>query len=200
MSVARHPTLFEEAGSALAGTWLLLAGRGEARGYFDFSQRGLAGSFIPLVLACVTLVTFLGMGPADQSISAAMQVFVLGAIATLRYSALRVILPPLGASDAFRPYMVASNWASAIAVAAVMVLTFGVAFVAALILGPTSGETLVGLVLALWVAVAIAIVVIEINILRIVAGLGAGEIILALAVQLLAVLTGFALIGRLVQG
>lgn len=200
MSVARHSTLVQEAGWAMGGTWRLLLGRGEARSYFDFSQRGLAGSFIPLVLASVVFVVFIGMGPAGHSVSAAMQIFILGAIATLRFSALRVILPRLDALHAFRPYMVASNWASAIAIAAVMVLTFGVVFVAALILGPSSGETLVGLVLALWAGVAVAVMVIEINILRIVAGLGVAEIVLALAAQLFAILAGFYLIGQIVQG
>lgn len=201
MTAASRSSLFQEAGLALGGTWRLLLGRTEARAYFDFSQRGLAGSFIPLVLATVVLVGFIGAGSAGQTgISAAMQIFILGAIATLRLSALRVILPRLDALHAFRPYMVASNWASAILFVAIVGITLGTVFVAALILGPASGPTLVGLVLTLWGAVAIALLVIEVNILRIVAALGATEIALALAAQLFAILAGFYLIGQFFQG
>lgn len=201
MAAASRSSLFQEAAWAMGGTWRLLLGRPEARAFFDFSQRGLAGSFIPLVIATVVLVGFIGAGSAGQTgISAAMQIFILGAIATLRFSALRIVLPRLDALHAFRPYMVASNWASAILFAAMMAITFGGVFVAALILGPASGSTLVGMVLALWGAVGFALLVIEINILRIVARLGAAEIVLALAAQLFAILAGLYLIGQIFQG
>ncbi|WMT87446.1 hypothetical protein NO932_02230 [Pelagibacterium sp. 26DY04] len=201
MAAASRSSLFQEAAWAMGGTWRLLLGRPEARAFFDFSQRGLAGSFIPLVIATVVLVGFIGAGSAGQTgISAAMQIFILGAIATLRFSALRIVLPRLDALHAFRPYMVASNWASAILFATMMAVTFGGVFVAALILGPASGSTLVGMVLALWGAVGFALLVIEINILRIVARLGAAEIVLALAAQLFAILAGLYLIGQIFQG
>jgi hypothetical protein len=200
VSAVSQSSLFQEAGWALGGTWRLLTGREEARAYFDFSQRGLAGSFIPLVLAAVVLVGFIGLGAGSTGVSPATQIFILGAIAVLRYSALRVILPRLGALDAFRPAMVASNWASAILFAAIVPITFGTAFIGALVLGPASGNTLVSFILTLWAALSLALVVIEVNILRIVARLRATEIVLALAGQLFAILAGLYVISRLFQG
>lgn len=200
MSAASQSSLFQEAGWALGGTWRLLMGREEARAYFDFSQRGLAGSFIPLVLATVGLVGFIGLGAAETGVSAATQIFILGAIAVLRFSALRVALPRFGALHAFRPSMVASNWAPAILFAAIVPVTFAAAFIGALVLGPASGSTLVSFVLMLWAAMALGLVVIEVNILRIVARLRAPEIVLALAAQLFAILFGLYLISRLFQG
>ena len=199
MIAARRPTLFQEAAWALGGTWRLLLGKRDARAHFDFSQRGLAGSFIPLVLATVVMVIFIGMGSAGQTgVSAAMQMFILGAIGTLRFTAMRLILPRLDALHAFRPCMVASNWASAILFSLILAATLGTALLAAMALGPTARDTIVGIVLLLWAAVGIALVVIEINILRIVAGLGATEIVLVLAAQLFAILAGFYLIGQIV--
>lgn len=201
MAAIRRSTLFEEAGWALGGTWRLLMGQDQARSHFDFSQRGLAGSFVPLVLACVVLVGFIGAGSAGQTgVSPATQMFFLGAIATLRLTALRMILPRLDALHAFRPYMVASNWANAIGLALIVPATFASVFIAALILGPASGQTLVGMVLMLWGAAALGLLVIEINILRIVARLGAAEIVLVLFAQLFAVLAGLYVIGLLFQG
>jgi uncharacterized membrane protein len=96
--------------------------------------------------------------------------------------------------------MVASNWASAILFAAIVPITFGTAFIGALVLGPASGNTLVSFILTLWAALSLALVVIEVNILRIVARLRATEIVLALAGQLFAILAGLYVISRLFQG
>lgn len=189
-----HTTLLGEASGALEGTRLLLRGRPEAIACFDFSQRGLAGSFIAPVLACVAIVVFFGMaaGPARPFPSPAGQVFICGALMTLRLGALRLVLSQLGALDAFRPYMVASNWASAIGAVGLLVATVIVTVGLALLLGPSSAQIIVGLILMLWAAAAIALLVIEINIYRLIARLGPAEIALALLAQI-GVLTAGAL-------
>jgi len=62
------PTFVEEALDAARGAWALVLGRQDAANYFDFSQRGLIGSFIALVLAIAVSVfgpQLLGVGPAS---------------------------------------------------------------------------------------------------------------------------------------
>ncbi|AEQ50105.1 hypothetical protein [Pelagibacterium halotolerans] len=197
----RQSTLLEEARWAAGGTWRLVLGRRDALSFFDFSQRGLAGSFIPLVVAFVVFAGFTGIGAAArQTMSPAGQLFICGALITARFFALRVVLPRLDALHAFRPVMVASNWANAIAVGGLVAATFGVAFVGALMLGPTAGETLVGIILTLWAAIAIATFVAEINILRLVAGLNGGEVLMVLGAQVVALILAVFILAQLPLG
>lgn len=187
----RSTTLFEEATLALGGTWRLLLGRADAGYHFDFSRRGLAGSFIPLVIANVLLAGFLGTGGQMQGgYSPAMQIFGAGLLTIFRYGAMRLILPQLSALHAFRPFMVASNWSMAIGVFAMLGATFAGAFLAALFLGPGGGNAIVSLILLLWLGLAGAMLAVEINIYRLVVGLKAGEIVMVVMAQFVAMLIG----------
>lgn len=194
----RRSTLFEEAGRAVGGMWRLLLGRRDALSRFDFSQRGLAGSFIPLVVAFVVFTAITGMGAAAQrTLSPTGQLFIFGALITARFGALRIVLPRLDSLHAFRPVMVASNWINAIAVGGLVVTTFCVAFVGALVLGPASGETIVGIILTLWAAIAIAMLIAEINILRLVAALKGSEVVMVLAAQVFALILAVFILAQL---
>lgn len=194
----RRSTLFEEAIRAVGGIRRLLLGRPDALARFDFSQRGLAGSFIPLVLAFVAFVAFMGLGSTPgQTLSAASQLFICGALVSARFVALRLVLPRLDALHAFRPVLTASNWSNAIALAAILLATLVVAFVGALILGPDSGSTLVNIVLVIWAALALATFTVEINILRLVAGLRGGEVVMVLAAQVFALILAIFILAQL---
>lgn len=197
----RGSTLLEEAGRAVGGMLRLVLGRRDATSRFDFSQRGLAGSFIALIVAFVAFTAITGMGAAvRQTMSPTGQLFIIGTLVAARFVALRVVLPRLNALHAFRPVMVASNWVNAIAVGGLVAATFCLAFVGALMLGPTAGETLVAIILTLWVAIAIATFVAEVNILRLVAALGGGEIVMVLAAQVFALILAIFILAQLPLG
>lgn len=197
----RGSTLLEEAGRAVGGMLRLVLGRRDATCRFDFSQRGLAGSFIALIVAFVVFTAITGMGAAvRQTMSPTGQLFIIGTLVAARFVALRISLPRLDALHAFRPVMVASNWVNAIAVGGLVAATFCLAFVGALMLGPTAGETLVAIILTLWVAIAIATFVAEVNILRLVAALGGGEIVMVLAAQVFALILAIFILAQLPLG
>tara|TARA_R110002051_G_scaffold321099_2_gene407859 strand:+ start:646 stop:1248 length:603 start_codon:yes stop_codon:yes gene_type:complete len=197
----RGLTLLEEAGRAVGGMLRLVLGRRDATSRFDFSQRGLAGSFIALIVAFVVFTAITGMGAAvRQTMSPTGQLFIIGTLVAARFVALRISLPRLDALHAFRPVMVASNWVNAIAVGGLVAATFCLAFVGALMLGPTAGETLVAIILTLWVAIAIATFVAEVNILRLVAALGGGEIVMVLAAQVFALILAIFILAQLPLG
>jgi hypothetical protein len=197
----RGSTLLEEAGRAFGGMLRLVLGRRDATSRFDFSQRGLAGSFIALIVAFVVFTAITGMGAAvRQTMSPTGQLFIIGTLVAARFVALRVVLPRLNALHAFRPVMVASNWVNAIAVGGLVAATFCLAFIGALMLGPTAGETLVAIILTLWVAIAIATFVAEVNILRLVAALGGGEIVMVLAAQVFALILAIFILAQLPLG
>jgi hypothetical protein len=194
----RQSTLFEEAVRALGGTWRLLLGRSDALSRFDFSQRGLAGSFIPLVLAFVAFVVFMGLGSGQgPTVSGAGLLFICGALVSARFVALRLVLPRLDAQHGFRPALVASNWSNAIVLAALLIATVVGAFVGALVLGPDAGAVLVDIVLVAWAALAIAAFTVEVNILRLAVGLRGGEVFMVLAAQVFALILAVFILAQL---
>ncbi|SDG61235.1 hypothetical protein SAMN04487974_104245 [Pelagibacterium luteolum] len=189
MGVAtRQSSLIDEALAAIGGTWRLLLGRADAGYHFDFSQRGLAGSFVPLVMVNAVMAGLMGM--TGQGPSPAMQLFSSGLLLGLRYGAMRMVLPQLKALHAFRPFMVASNWSGTVVLMAALVASLGLGFIAAMLLGPAAGDTIVGLILTLWAGVALAMLVIEINIYRLVVGLNFTEIVIVVMAQFVALLAG----------
>ena len=187
--VDRRSKLIEEGASAVGGTWNLMLGRPDALSRFDFSQRGLAGSFIALIVAFVVFTAITGMGAAArQTMSPAGQLFIIGTLIAARFVALRVVLPRLDALHGFRPVMVASNWVNAIAVGGLVGVTFCVAFAG------------VAIILTLWAAIAIATFIAEINILRIIAGLRGSEVVMVLAAQLFALILAIFILAQLPLG
>ncbi|RDE10037.1 hypothetical protein [Pelagibacterium lacus] len=187
------PTLLAEARDALSGVLMLVLGRAASGQWFETSQRGLAGSFIALILAHVLLAAFAGLGDAGRGQhSPSLQLFIAGVLVALRYGAMRLLLPRFGALGRFRAFMVASNWTQAIAISVLLIATFVCAFAGALLLGPQAGERIVTLVLLVWAAVAITALIAEINIARLMVDLDVAGIIQAFAAQ------GFALIGGII--
>jgi hypothetical protein len=176
--VAQQSTFIEELMAAGRGVFGLLVGDRRAGGYFDFSQRGLAGSFIAFLLITglnAVLPLVLGIreeGGVTRSITIVAILFLMQLI----FSA--IALRQLKRLDGLVPYLVADNWATFF-----MTLITG-----ALAAAGISGD---------WVLVvlAIAVIVIEVNIARLIVTLSPLQIAMFLVAQLVGVSIGLALIG-----
>src|SRR5690348_14630172 len=104
-------TLIEELMAAGRGVLGIIIGDRKAPGYFDFSLRGLAGSFIAFILVTALnlyLPKFLGVTFAPGEFT---QSLVQVAIAyALQLGATYVVLNQLKRVDGLLPFMVADNW------------------------------------------------------------------------------------------
>lgn len=104
-------TILDEFVAAMRGCVALVMGRREAPSYFDFSQKGLVGSLIAVVLAIGLtgywpLLTGVPLPPGSATQSILMNTVLFIAQAGTAFLALR----QMGRQDGFIPYMVASNW------------------------------------------------------------------------------------------
>lgn len=132
-------TILDEFVSAMRGCVALVMGRRDAPSYFDFSQKGLVGSLIAVVLAIAVagywpLLTGVQLPPGSATQSILMNCMLFVAQAGTAFLALR----QMGRQDGFIPYMVASNWVTLL-VALISPFTF--------LLGPA------GIIVVLLVAV-----------------------------------------------
>lgn len=171
-------SLFQELANAGRGVLALLLGdRGAAR-YFDFSQRGLVGSFIAfLVVTGVNAALPAMMGMSGPAASITRAVVMVSILFVLQLAFAAIVLRQLKRMDGLVPYVIADNWA-----------TFFV----------TIGSTVLALVgfngdLAL-VAIAILVIIIEINIARLIVTLSPLQIAMFLIAQLVGVSIGLLLI------
>ena len=106
-----EPTFIEEFMSATRGCVALITGKRDAATYFDFSQRGLVGSLIAVLVAMLLA----GFGPLLMGIDvppgAATQSIIVNAVLFLAQAAMAwIVLRQMGRQDGFIPYLVASNW------------------------------------------------------------------------------------------
>jgi hypothetical protein len=104
-------TFLDEFKAATRGCIALVLGRREAASYFDFSQRGLVGSLIAVLIA----VALAGFGPLLTGIAlpagaATQSIIVNGALFVAQAATAFVALRQMGRQDGFVPYLVASNW------------------------------------------------------------------------------------------
>lgn len=149
----------------------LLVGDRQSSSYFDFSLRGLVGSFIAFLL--VTLATaFLlpllvgGVSPPGEATRGIISTLLLLAV---KDGAAWLFLRQNGRLDGFVPLLVADNWVN----------VFGAiigAIVAALV-GP-SDIVLLGM--------GLVVIIIEVNIARLIVTLSAWQIAIFIVVQLVA--------------
>lgn len=176
---ANPTTIIDEMRAAARGLVALVTGDRKAATYFDFSQRGLAGSFIAFLIITglnATLPVVLGYsGPAASISRSVLMVAILFAL-QIGFSA--IVLRQLGRLDGLVPYLVADNWA-----------TFFI----------TLGSTILALVgfagdISL-IAIGILVIVIEINIARLIVTLSPLQIAMFLVAQLVGVSIGLLLIG-----
>ena len=101
----------DETKAAARGVIALLIGDRKAPSYFDFSLRGLIGSFIALLVAEIVsayVPLILGARPEPGTITKLLTVVAILYAFQLGFSAL--VLRQLGRLDGLVPYLVADNW------------------------------------------------------------------------------------------
>ncbi len=120
-----NSSFVEEIKAAVRGCIALVMGRRDAPSYFDFSQRGLVGSLLAVVIA-IALAGFgpllagarLPAGAATQSV--VVNAVLFGAQALTAWIALR----QMRRGDGFAPYLVASNWVTFTTAVLLLLSTF----------------------------------------------------------------------------
>ena len=176
--MAQQSTFLEELMAAGRGVAGLLIGEKRAGSYFDFSQRGLYGSFIAFLAVTALnaiLPTILGMKDSGGIARSVVMVAILFAL-QVAFSA--IVLRQLKRLDGLVPYLVADNWAT---------------FFLTLISGGLAAAGINGD--PVLVVLAIVVIVIEVNIARLIVTLSPLQIAMFLVAQLVGVSIGLAIIG-----
>lgn len=175
----RSNEIWDEVSSAARGVAGLVIGNRQSGRYFDFSTRGLVGSFIAFLT--VTLITaalplLLGVPGAKGSVFRAVMTVIILFGFQIAFSA--ILLRQLRRLDGLVPYLVADNWASFfLTLASTLLSLFGI-----------GGEFLL-------IAVGIVVIVIEINIARLIVTLSAWQIAMFLVAQLVGVSIALLIVG-----
>jgi hypothetical protein len=168
--------------AAARGIAAVTIGDKRAAAYFDFSPRGLAGSFIAFLVATAFSAYLPHLtGSASAGVPTSRLILMAGLLFAVQLGFSALVLRQLKRLDGFVPYLVADNWA-----------TFFVTLV-------SSALTLLGLSSdAAVLLVGILVLVIEINIARLVVGLKGWQIAMLLVAQLVGVGFGLLLVGLVV--
>jgi len=176
--LAQQSTFIEELMAAGRGVFGLLIGDRRAGTYFDFSQRGLAGSFIAFLAVTglnAILPVILGLKDSGGIARGVLMVAILFAL-QLAFSA--IVLRQLKRMDGLIPYLVADNWA-----------TFFLTLISgALAAAGVDGDPVL-------IVLAIVVIIIEVNIARLIVTLSPLQIAMFLIAQLVGVSIGLAVIG-----
>ncbi|WP_055047778.1 hypothetical protein [Devosia sp. A16] len=165
----RSNDIWDEVASAARGVAALVIGDRRAGSYFDFSDRGLVGSFIAfLVVALINTAVPLVLGIPGASGTVFRAVATVIIVLALQIGAAAIVLRQLKRPDALVPYIVADNWAT-------FFLT-----IATTVLGLTGigGELLM-------VVTGIVIIIVMVNIARLILTLTAWQIVTFLVAQLI---------------
>jgi hypothetical protein len=176
--VAQQSTFLEELMAAGRGVISLLIGDRKAGSYFDFSQRGLLGSFIAFLLVTglnAALPVVLGIKDAG---GIARSIVMVAILFVLQVGCSAIVLRQLKRMDGLLPYVVADNWAT---------------FFLTLISGALAAAGIAGD--AVLVVLAIVVIVIEVNIARLIVTLTPLQIAMFLIAQLVGVTIGLGIIG-----
>ena len=176
--MAQQSTFLEELMAAGRGVAGLLIGEKRAGGYFDFSRRGLYGSFIAFLAVTglnASLPTVLGLKDSGGIARSVVMVAILFAL-QLAFSA--IVLRQLKRLDGLVPYLVADNWAT---------------FFLTLISGGLAAAGINGD--PVLIVLAIVVIIIEVNIARLIVTLSPLQIAMFLVAQLVGVSIGLAIIG-----
>ena len=172
-------TIFEELRAAGRGLLALLIGDRKAPTYFDFSLRGLAGSFIAfLAITGVNAALPIVMGIESPVASVGRSVLMVAILFALQIGFSAIVLRQLKRLDGLVPYLVADNWAT-------FYITLGSTLLA--LVGFSGDLTLI--------AIGILVIVVEINIARLIVTLSPLQIAMFLIAQLVGVSIGLLLIG-----
>ncbi|MBI4921145.1 MAG: hypothetical protein HY834_05305 [Devosia nanyangense] len=176
--MSQQSTFLEELMAAGRGVIGLLIGNRQAGSYFDFSYRGLAGSFIAfLAVTGLNAVLPVVLGIKDPGgIGRAILMVAILFVLQLAFSA--IVLRQLKRLDGLVPYVVADNWAT---------------FFLTLISGGLAAAGINGD--AVLIVLGIVVIVIEVNIARLIVTLSPLQIAMFLIAQLVGVSIGLAIIG-----
>lgn len=117
-------TFFEELMAAVQGCLALVTGKRDAPSFFDFSQRGLIGSLIAVILG----IALAGFGPVLVGVplpsGAATQSIIVNAVLFVAQAGTAFIaLRQMGRQDGFLPYLVASNWVTLVSAVLLLLST-----------------------------------------------------------------------------
>lgn len=179
--MASSTTIVEELSSAGRGVAALVMGDRRVPSYFDFSLRGLTGSFLAFLAAMLinaVLPKLMGATGAAGSIFRSVLMIVILFAFQVGFSAL--VLRQLRRLDGLVPYLVADNWATLyITIAATLLALLGL-----------SGDISL-------IVIGILVIVIEINIARLIVTLTPLQIAMFLIAQLVGVSAGLILIGAM---
>lgn len=165
----RSNDIWNEVASAARGVVALVIGDRRANSYFDFSDRGLVGSFIAfLVVAMLNTAVPLVLGVPGTGGTVFRAIATVIIVLALQIGAAALVLRQLKRADALVPYIVVDNWA-----------TFYL----------TLATTLLGLVgiggELMFIVTGIVIIIIMINIARLILTLTPWQIASFLVVQLI---------------
>lgn len=124
MAQQTHSSFFDEIMNAARGCWGLVLGRRDVASWFDFSQRGLLGSLIGVLLAMLIA----GFGPMLLGLNipsgAPTQSIVVNAVLFVAQAGMAwIVLRQMGRQDGFVPYLVASNWVTFVSAILLLVST-----------------------------------------------------------------------------
>lgn len=165
----RSNDIWNEVASAARGVVALVTGDRRASSYFDFSDRGLVGSFIAfLVVAMLNTAVPLVLGVPGTSGTVFRAIATVIIVLALQIAAAAIVLRQLKRPDALVPYIVVDNWAT-------FYLTIATTLLGLMGLG---GELV-------FIATGIVIIIIMVNIARLVLTLTPWQIASFLVVQLI---------------
>jgi hypothetical protein len=175
-------SLFDEMVAAARGTLGLLMGDRRAPELFDFSLRGLAGSFIVLIVSVAANAYIPALGGTGTQVMHPWQAIVMIVLVyVLQIGLVAALLNRLRRLDGLLPYVVADNWATFFITIATTALT----------LGGISGDFAL-------LAVGIVVLIIEINIARLVVTLAPMQVVMFLIAQFVGGLLGLLMLGMIV--
>jgi hypothetical protein len=178
----RPSHIFEEMLAAARGIAAVAIGDRRAASFFDFTQRGLAGSFIAFLVA-TAISAYLPQltGGASAAIPTSRLVLMASLLFAVQLGFSALVLRQLRRLDGFVPYLVADNWATFFVTLVSSLLTlFGLSNDAAVLL------------------IGVLVLVIEINIGRVIVRLTGWQIAMLLVAQLVGVGIGLLLVGLIV--
>ena len=165
--------------AAARGCVALISGDRRAAEYFDFSLRGLAGSFIAFLMATAFSAYLPALtGSSDNGGSISRLLLMAGLLFAIQIGFSALVLRQFKRMDGLVPYLVADNWATFFLTAISSVLAvFGI-----------SGDFVL-------VVVGLVVLVMEINIARLIVTLTPWQIVTFLVAQAFGVSIGLILIG-----
>lgn len=178
----RPSNIIEEMVAAARGVAAVVVGDRRAPAFFDFSLRGLAGSFIAFLVA-TAFSAYLPIltGSGDGGIPTSRLILMAALLFAVQLGCTALVLRQLNRLDRFVPYLIADNWATFYVTAISSLLTvFGLSSDIAILL------------------VGLLVLVIEINIARLVVSLGGWQIAMLLVAQLVGVCVGLLVVGLVI--